>query len=61
MSEPTTAPTAATALAGGFDPADEEAWLAAVDKVLKGAPFTKLVGRTADGVTVQPLYTPDNS
>ncbi|UDY34278.1 methylmalonyl-CoA mutase family protein [Dermatobacter hominis] len=56
MSEPT-----ATALAGGFEPADEDAWLAAVDKVLKGAPFTKLVGRTADGITVQPLYTPSNS
>lgn len=50
-----------TVLAGGFDPADEDAWLAAVDKVLKGAPFTKLVSTTADGITVQPLYTPSNS
>jgi methylmalonyl-CoA mutase len=56
VSEPT-----ATALAGGFEPVDEEAWLAAVDKVLKGAPFTKLVSTTADGITVQPLYTPGNS
>ena len=56
MAEPT-----ATALAGGFEPADEDAWLAAVDKVLKGAPFTKLVSTTADGITVQPLYTPSNS
>jgi methylmalonyl-CoA mutase len=53
VSDPT-----ATALAGGFEPADEDAWLAAVDKVLKGAPFTKLVSTTADGITVQPLYTP---
>lgn len=59
MSEPTTAVT--TALAGGFEPADEDAWLTAVDKVLRGAPFTKLVSRTADGITVQPLYTPDDS
>ncbi len=50
-----------TVLAGGFDPVDEDAWLAAVDKVLKGAPFTKLVSTTADGITVQPLYTPSNS
>lgn len=58
MSEPSAAEHAATTLAGGFDPVDDEAWLAAVDKVLKGAPFTKLVSRTADGITVQPLYTP---
>lgn len=48
-------------LSGGFEPADEDAWLAAVDKVLKGAPFTKLNSTTADGITIQPLYTPDNS
>lgn len=46
------------ALADGFEPVDDEAWLAAVDKVLKGAPFTKLVSRTDDGITIQPLYTP---
>lgn len=50
-----------TSLAGGFAPVDEDTWLAAVDKVLKGAPFTRLVTRTPDGVTVQPLYTPDGS
>lgn len=49
------------ALSGGFEPVDEDAWLAAVDKVLKGAPFTKLVSTTADGITIQPLYTPGNS
>lgn len=61
MSDPTGLTDSGTALAGGFDPADEDAWLAAVDKVLKGAPFTKLVSSTADGITVQPLYTPDSS
>lgn len=50
-----------TTLSDGFEPADEDAWLAAVDKVLKGAPFTKLLSTTADGITIQPLYTPDNS
>lgn len=35
----------------------EAQWRAAVDKVLKGADFEKkLVGRTADGVRVEPLY-----
>lgn len=61
VSEPKAADGAATTtLAGGFDPVDDEAWLAAVDKVLKGAPFTKLVSTTADGITVQPLYTPND-
>ena len=48
-------------LAGVFDPADQDAWLAAVDRVLKGAPFDKLVSRTADGITVSPLYTRDSA
>jgi methylmalonyl-CoA mutase len=35
----------------------EEQWRAAVDKVLKGADFEKkLVGRTADGIRIEPLY-----
>lgn len=52
-----------TALAGGFPPATEEQWRAAVDKVLRGAPFDRLVSRTADGLAVQPLYVdgPDES
>jgi methylmalonyl-CoA mutase len=44
------------ALAAGFAAADEAAWLALVDKALKGAPFGKLVSTTADGIDVQPLY-----
>ena len=35
----------------------QEAWRAAVDKVLKGADFEKrLVGKTADGIRIEPLY-----
>ncbi|MGF1560990.1 MAG: methylmalonyl-CoA mutase family protein [Geminicoccaceae bacterium] len=47
-------------LAGEFEAPSEAAWLAAVDKVLKGADFTKtLVSRTYDGITIQPLYRRD--
>ena len=46
------------ALAAEFEPASREAWLALVRKVLKGADFDKrLVSRTRDGLTIQPLYT----
>ena len=41
-----------------FEPPAREAWLALVDKVLKGADFDRrLVSRTADGLAIQPLYT----
>lgn len=41
-----------------FDPASHEAWLGLVDKVLKGGDFEKrLVGRSADGLKLAPLYT----
>ena len=41
-----------------FEPPAREAWLALVQKVLKGGDFDKrLVSRTADGLAVQPLYT----
>jgi methylmalonyl-CoA mutase len=41
-----------------FEPPAREAWLALVDKVLKGADFEKrLVSRTADGLAIKPLYT----
>ena len=46
-----------TELAAGSDAATDEQWRSAVDKVLKGAPFDRLVSRTADGIEVQPLYT----
>jgi methylmalonyl-CoA mutase len=41
-----------------FEPATRAAWLGLIAKVLKGADFEKrLVSRTADGLTLQPLYT----
>ncbi|MCO5092533.1 methylmalonyl-CoA mutase family protein [Bosea sp. (in: a-proteobacteria)] len=40
-----------------FAAASHDAWRAAVDKVLKGADFEKrLVGRSADGIRIEPLY-----
>lgn len=45
-------------LAKGFPPADHAAWMALVEKVLKGADFERrLVARSADGLAVGPLYT----
>jgi len=45
-------------LAAAFPEPSREDWLSAVDKVLRGKPFDKvLVGATADGLDVQPLYT----
>ncbi|MES1200335.1 MAG: methylmalonyl-CoA mutase family protein [Pseudomonadota bacterium] len=38
------------------EPADETAWRALVDKALKGAPWARLVSRTADGIEIKPLY-----
>ena len=48
-------------LAGEFPPATEEQWLALVDKVLKGAPLSKLRSLTPGGLVVEPLYTRDGS
>lgn len=54
-------PASTLALADGFVPPSREVWLAAVDDVLKGAPFDKkLVQRTYDGIAIQPLYTRDD-
>ncbi|MCP9626042.1 methylmalonyl-CoA mutase subunit beta [Rhodopseudomonas palustris] len=43
-------------LAADFPPADQNQWRKLVDGVLKGAPFEKLVSKTHDGVTIQPIY-----
>jgi methylmalonyl-CoA mutase len=44
-------------LSEGFDGQNEASWRAAIDKVLKGGDFTKrLVSKTADGISLQPLY-----
>ena len=44
------------ALATAFAEAGEAAWLALVDKALKGADVASLVSRTADGIEIRPLY-----
>ncbi|WP_296571650.1 methylmalonyl-CoA mutase subunit beta [Phreatobacter sp.] len=57
MTTAPTPPATPLALAAEFRPATEAQWRAAVDAVLKGKPFDKvLVGRTADGIAIQPLY-----
>jgi methylmalonyl-CoA mutase len=38
------------------EPADEAAWRALVEQGLKGARWERLVGQTADGIPIQPLY-----
>jgi len=46
-------------LADGFAPATLDQWRGLVDKAIKGADFEKrLVSKTADGLRVEPLYTP---
>src|SRR5262245_28357453 len=50
------------AFASEFPAATREQWLRLVDGVLKGAPFDKrLVARSYDGLTIQPLYPRDPS
>ena len=49
-----------TPLAEAFPPPDRNAWIALVEKTLKGAGAETLVTRTADGIEVQPLYQPDS-
>ncbi len=52
----------AISLTAGFQPADEAAWRALVDKTLAGADFQKrLVSKTYDGIAIQPLYTAANA
>lgn len=51
-----TASTDIPAFASAFPAVDEAQWRGLVDKVLKGGKFERLVGRTADGIAIQPLY-----
>ena len=44
-------------LAADFAPATSDDWRKLVDGVLKGAPFEKLVGKTYDGLRIEPIYT----
>jgi methylmalonyl-CoA mutase len=43
-------------LAADFVPASYDDWRKLVDGVLKGAPFEKLIGKTYDGLTIEPIY-----
>jgi methylmalonyl-CoA mutase len=43
-------------LAADFAPATYEDWRKLVDGVLKGAPFERLVGKTYDGLKIEPIY-----
>jgi methylmalonyl-CoA mutase len=43
-------------LAADFAPASYDDWRKLVDGVLKGAPFEKLVGKTSDGLKIEPIY-----
>ncbi len=42
------------------EPADEADWRALVEQGLKGAQWSRLVGTTADGIPIQPLYREPN-
>ncbi len=46
------------ALAQTFPATTDEQWRKLVEAALKGGSFEKLVGRTADGLAVEPLYKP---
>jgi methylmalonyl-CoA mutase len=43
-------------LGADFAPASYDDWRKLVDGVLKGAPFEKLVGKTYDGLKIDPIY-----
>lgn len=43
-------------LAAEFPPATQAQWRKLVDGVLKGAPFERLQSKSADGLTIEPLY-----
>ena len=49
-------PDAIVPLADGFPAPDREAWLALVDKTLKGAPLESLTRETLEGLPILPLY-----
>ena len=44
-------------LAADFASATYDDWRKLVDGVLKGAPFEKLVGKTYDGIRIDPIYS----
>jgi methylmalonyl-CoA mutase len=59
MTAPSSTDAPILPLATGFAEADRAAWLALVDKAIKGAEFEKkMVSKTADGLRIEPIYTP---
>ncbi len=59
MTAPTSSDAPVMPLATGFTEATRDAWLALVDKAIKGAEFEKkMIGKTADGLRIEPIYTP---
>ena len=48
-------------IAQGFAPAVRADWLALVERTIKGADFSTLIGRTADGLAIAPLYAADDA
>ena len=50
------APSDIIPLAAGFPEPDRGAWLALVEKTLKGAPLESLTRRTLEGLPLEPLY-----
>lgn len=58
LAQMNSAPASDLAFMDAFPKPAIEQWRAAVDKVLKGSDFEKrLVGRTADGIRIEPLYS----
>ncbi len=48
-------------LAAEFDPVTHQDWLDAVDKVLKGKDFDRVLrSKTPDGIVIEPLYTKED-
>src|SRR5882724_9648403 len=43
-------------LAADFTPATHDDWRKLVDSVLKGVPFERLISKTYDGLTIEPIY-----
>ena len=52
----TEAPTEPLPLAAEFPPVTRDDWLKLVQAALKGAPFTRLVAKTHDGLAIEPIY-----
>ncbi|MBX9758100.1 MAG: methylmalonyl-CoA mutase, partial [Beijerinckiaceae bacterium] len=62
MTDPSkSTPVAFAPLAADFAQPGDEAWRKLVDRALKGAPFERLISRTADGLEIAPLYPRDRT